>query len=59
MKSQNPGLKPKQMISALRNQATDQACAPSAKPTGAPCIGALGNNSYYGEGIVDAFAAVR
>ncbi len=59
MKSQNPGLKPKHMISALRNQATDQACAPSASPKGASCIGTLSNNSYYGEGIVDAFAAVR
>lgn len=59
MKSQNPKLKPKQMIDRLRQQAADQACAPSATPTGSACIGTPRNNSYYGEGIVDALKAVR
>lgn len=58
MKSQNPKLKPKQMIDRLRQQAADQACLPSATPTGSVCSGPPSNNSYYGEGIVDALAAV-
>lgn len=58
MKSEHPGLKPKQLISQLRQQAQDHECLPSATPTGSECIGTLGNNSYYGEGIVDALQAV-
>lgn len=59
MKSQDPKMKPAQMIKQLRRQATDQPCQPSATPTGSACIGTPGNNSYYGEGLVDALAAVR
>ncbi|MDO5754129.1 S8 family serine peptidase [Arthrobacter sp.] len=58
MKSQHPGWKPKQLISQLGKQAEDHICMPSATPTGAECTGNLRNNSYYGEGIVDALQAV-
>ena len=58
MKSAHPGRKPGQLISELRKQAGDHVCMPSATPTGAECTGTLRNNSYYGEGIVDALNAV-
>lgn len=58
MKSQHPGWKPGQLISELRKQAEDHACMPSATPKGAECTGTVENNSYYGEGIVDALKAV-
>jgi len=59
MKSEHPGWKPSQLISQLRKQADDQICMPSAAPKGAECVGSLGNNSYYGDGIVNALAAVQ
>ena len=59
MKSEHPDWEPNKMIAQLRAQAADTLCTPSAKPTGAECIGTVGNNSYYGEGIVDALRAVR
>ncbi|POH58415.1 peptidase S8 [Arthrobacter glacialis] len=58
MKSAHPGWKPNQLISELRKQAEDHVCMPSATPTGATCTGNVRNNSYYGEGIVDALQAV-
>ncbi|WP_269937213.1 S8 family peptidase [Arthrobacter sp. HY1533] len=58
MKSEHPGWKPKQLVSELRKQAEDHLCMPSATPTGSACVGKLRDNSYYGEGIVDALAAV-
>ncbi|MHA7269912.1 S8 family serine peptidase [Arthrobacter sp. HLT1-20] len=58
MKSAHPGWQPKQLISELRKQAEDHVCMPSATPTGATCTGMVRNNSYYGEGIVDALQAV-
>lgn len=58
MKSENPQMSPKRLISELRQQAQDHICMPSATPTAAPCVGPLRNNSYYGEGIVDALRAV-
>jgi len=59
MKSQHPGWAPKKLISELEKQAQDHICMPSATPVGAACVGTLDNNSYYGEGISDALAAVR
>lgn len=58
MKSKHPGWKPAKLIEELRNQAQDHVCMPSATPTGSPCVGKLDNNSYYGQGIVDALKAV-
>jgi len=57
MKSQHPGWAPKKMIAELRKQADDHICMPSAPATGAACVGTLGNNSYYGEGLANALDA--
>ncbi|MCQ9163069.1 MULTISPECIES: S8 family serine peptidase [unclassified Arthrobacter] len=58
MKSEHPGWKPNQLVSQLRKQAQDHLCMPSATPAGSACTGTLRNNSYYGEGIIDALQAV-
>jgi subtilisin family serine protease len=64
MKSVHPTWTPAQMLEKLRAQADDHACAPAetVSPTvsnGPACVGPATNNSYYGEGIVDALDAVR
>ena len=59
MKSAHPDRTPAQMVAALRAQAVDHACAPAENNGGPACVGPEGDNSYYGEGIVDALAAVR
>jgi subtilisin family serine protease len=64
MKSVHPTWTPAQMLEKLRAQADDHACAPAetVPPTvsnGPACVGPATNNSYYGEGIVDALDAVR
>lgn len=56
MKSEHPSWTPQKLISQLRNQAEDRTCVSST--TGAACVGDPSNNSYYGEGIVDALKAV-
>jgi subtilisin family serine protease len=67
MKSVHPDWTPAQMLAKIRAQADDHACAaaepvpptaPAGTTNGVPCVGPLGNNSYYGEGIVDALDAV-
>lgn len=58
MKSQHPDWAPKKLISELQKQAQDHICMPASSPVGAPCVGPLENNSYYGDGIVDALKAV-
>lgn len=58
MKSAHPGMKPKAMIATLREQAQDHECVAPATPIGAACTGTPLNNSYYGEGIVNALKAV-
>ena len=56
MKSVHPTWTPAQMIEKLRGQADDKACSPA---TGGPvCVGPVEDNSYFGEGIVDALDAV-
>lgn len=56
MKSVHPTWTPAQMIEKLRSQADDKACNPA---TGGPvCVGPADDNSYFGEGIVDALDAV-
>ncbi len=59
MKSVHPTWTPAQLISTLRSQASDHVCGPPDANFGAACIGTAANNSYYGEGVVDALAAVR
>jgi subtilisin family serine protease len=63
MKSVHPTWTPAQMIEKLRAQADDHACAPAetVPPTvsnGVACVGPVADNSYYGEGVVDALDAV-
>lgn len=61
MKSAHPDLTPAQMIDKLRADARDTACKPQenvGRPLGPACVGEPSNNSYYGEGIVDALKAV-
>ncbi|MEV5003356.1 S8 family peptidase [Nocardioides sp. LML1-1-1.1] len=57
MKSAHPWWTPAQMVAKLRAQADDHACGTTT--AGAPCVGTDANNSYYGEGVVDALDAVR
>jgi subtilisin family serine protease len=56
MKSVHPTWTPAQMVEKLRMQADDHAC--NAATAGAVCVGTPANNSYFGEGLVDALAAV-
>lgn len=59
MKSVHPTWTPAQMIDTLRVQAMSHACEPAQLNYGPACVGTDGDNSYYGTGIVDAFAAVQ
>lgn len=55
MKSAHPELTPAQMVAKLRADATDTACTVTS---GAACVGTPEDNSYYGEGMIDALKAV-
>ena len=62
MKSAHPELTPAEMVDRLREQADDKPCA-AAQPnrqgqTGPACVGSVDDNSYAGEGMVDALDAV-
>jgi subtilisin family serine protease len=57
MKSVHPTWTPAQMVAKLRSQADDKAC--DAVPAGGPaCVGTPADNSFFGEGVVDALDAV-
>ena len=56
MKSVHPTWTPAQMVEKLRSQADDKAC--NAATRGAVCVGPVEDNSYFGEGVVDALDAV-
>jgi len=58
MKSVHPEWTPAQMIAKLAEQADDKACDTLTLGAGAPCTGPAGENSYFGEGVVDALEAV-
>jgi subtilisin family serine protease len=58
MKSAHPTWTPAQLLERLEAQADDHACAAPENNVGAACVGPTTENSYYGEGIVDAFDAV-
>ncbi|GGM88120.1 hypothetical protein GCM10009721_11410 [Terrabacter tumescens] len=58
MKSVHPTWTPAQMVDKLRAQADDHACAPAELNYGPACTGPAADNSYYGEGIIDALDAV-
>jgi subtilisin family serine protease len=55
MKSAHPELTPEQMVAKLRADATDTACTVASGPA---CVGSPEDNSYFGEGMVDALKAV-
>ena len=56
MKSVHPTWTPAQMVEKLRAQADDKACGTT---TGGPvCVGPVEDNSFFGEGVVDALDAV-
>ncbi|HWJ10866.1 MAG TPA: S8 family serine peptidase [Nocardioides sp.] len=57
MKSVHPDWTPAQMVERLLAQADDHACVVAT--AGAPCVGTDAENSYYGEGVVDALDAVQ
>ncbi|MET4077659.1 S8 family serine peptidase [Janibacter sp. UYMM211] len=57
MRSAHPELSASQVVERIRAQATDTPCSTTA--AGAPCVGDASENSYYGQGVVDAAAAVR
>lgn len=56
MKSAHPELSPAEMVTRLRAQADDKPCGTTT--AGAACVGTPENNSYFGEGVVDALDAV-
>ncbi len=61
MKSQHPTWDPKKLLAQLKKQADDRPCA-AEQPIGAGgaiCNGSARNNSYAGEGMVDALDAVK
>ncbi len=57
MASAHPTWGPAKLESEIRAQATDTPC--STTSDGAECVGTPEENSYYGDGIIDALAAVR
>ena len=60
MKSAHPDLTARQLMARLGAEAADHACEAAATgDKGATCVGSPTVNSYYGEGVVDALAAVR
>ncbi|MFH5824812.1 S8 family peptidase [Georgenia sp. AZ-5] len=56
LKSAHPEATPAQIVTMLREQADDHECTTTTR--GAACVGTTDDNSYYGEGIVDALDAV-
>jgi subtilisin family serine protease len=56
MKSVHPTWTPAQLVQKLRSQADDKAC--NAATGGPLCVGPVEDNSYFGEGVVDALDAV-
>ncbi|GAA1898278.1 S8 family serine peptidase [Lapillicoccus jejuensis] len=57
LKSVHPTWSPAQLLATLDAQADAQAC--TATPGGPSCLGRTADNSYYGNGKVDANQAVR
>jgi subtilisin family serine protease len=57
LKSTHPSWTPAQLAAAVKAEAMDKPCADIA--TGAPCVGTPEDNSYFGDGVVDALAAVQ
>jgi subtilisin family serine protease len=56
MKSAHPRWEPAQLAAAVRSQADDHECTTTT--AGPACVGTLAENSFYGDGVVDALDAV-
>jgi subtilisin family serine protease len=56
MASAHPDWSPATMIAELRAQADDKPCGTTT--AGPPCVGTDADNSFFGEGVVDALDAV-
>ena len=56
MKSAHPNWTPGADVEELRAQADDKACGTAT--AGPACVGPVEDNSYFGEGVVDALDAV-
>jgi subtilisin family serine protease len=56
LKSAHPDWTPAELIAGLRAQADDKACGTTT--AGAACVGPVEDNSYFGEGVIDALDAV-
>ncbi|MFE5341334.1 S8 family serine peptidase [Isoptericola sp. NPDC056578] len=56
MKSAHPGWTPAQLAQAVRDQADDRPCGTTA--VGPACVGTPQENSFFGDGMVDALDAV-
>ncbi len=57
MVSEHPNWSPAKLLAQLRAQADDKPCGTTT--SGASCVGPAEDNSYFGEGVVDALDAVR
>jgi len=53
----HPDATPAELTALLEEQATDVPC-PATAPVTKPCTGGAEDNAYFGEGLVDAYAAV-
>lgn len=56
MKSVHPGWAPDRLLAKLREQADDKACGTAT--AGPVWVGPVAENSYFGDGVVDALEAV-
>jgi len=56
MRSAHPDWSPARMLEELRAQADDKECGTTT--AGPACVGPVEDNSYFGEGVVDALDAV-
>ncbi|GAA1479061.1 S8 family serine peptidase [Nocardioides aestuarii] len=54
----HPDWTPAQLAAGLEAQADDKACEAPQRGTGAACVGTVEDNSYAGEGMIDALDAV-
>ncbi len=54
----HPGWTPAQLVAGLRAQADDKPCEAPQGGTSAPCVGPVTDNSYAGDGMIDALDAV-
>ncbi|WP_298988763.1 S8 family serine peptidase [uncultured Pseudokineococcus sp.] len=57
LKTTHPDATPAELRALLEEQATDVPC-PATPYAGQPCTGSPQDNGYFGEGLVDALAAV-